>query len=89
MAGSLDGGTMADEFFVIGCSADGTTFDGPLSKETLEKRLAENYYGSHVTFATKNPGTDGFCIRLKGELLIIKGSIVQPAAESVVTRWRL
>lgn len=81
---------MAEEFFVLGCSADGTTFDGPLSRETLEQRLAENYYGPRQKFATKNPGTDRFAIRLReDELLIIRGSIVQPKAAEVVKRWEL
>lgn len=81
---------MAEEFFVIGCTADGTTFDGPLSREEVEKRLAESYYGSTKRFASKNPGTDGFCIQLReDELLIIRGSIVQPKPDEVVTRWKV
>ena len=81
---------MSEEFFVIGCTSDGTTFDGPLTRAELEKRLAESYYGSRVRFAPKNPGTDGFCIRLKdNELLIIRGSIVQPKSAEVVTRWEV
>ena len=81
---------MSEEFFVIGCTADGTTFDGPLSRAELEKRLSENYYGSCPKFANKNPGTDGFCIRLdERELLIICGSIVQPKPAEVVTRWEV
>lgn len=81
---------MSGDFFVIGCTADGTTFDGPLSRETLEKRLAENYYGRCKSFATKIPGIDGFCLQMgEDELLIIRGNIVQPKAQDVVTRWRV
>jgi hypothetical protein len=81
---------MGEEFFVIGCTADGTTFDGPLTRETLEKRLAEDYYGSRTRFASRNPGVDGFCISLgEDELLVIRGSIMQPKPVDVVTRWEL
>lgn len=81
---------MGEEFFIIKSTADGTTFDGPLTRETLEKRLAENYYGPNKRFAAKNPGTDGFCFRLDDdELLVIRGNIVQPKPSEVVTRWQV
>lgn len=77
-------------YFVIRSTADGTTFDGPISAETLSRRLASEDYGHVRSFAKTNPGTDGFCIRTdEDQLLIIKGEIVQPEPVAKVTDWRL
>lgn len=81
---------MAEGYFVIGCDADGTTFDGPLSREELERALAEEEYGEVESFALSNPGTDGFCISLgDGQLLVIRGEIVVPKPKETVTAWSL
>lgn len=78
---------MMDSYFVVGCSADGLTFDGPLTGRELEKRLAEDYYGgARKTFATKTPKTDGFALQMgENELFIIRGHVVQPKPKDVVT----
>jgi len=75
---------MDETFFVVGSDADGTTFDGPISRAELENRLAENHYGAIKRFAYKNPGTDGFCIQLReDELLIIRGATSPSAGPAV------
>jgi hypothetical protein len=77
-------------YFVVGCSADGITFDA-MSQHELEQRLADGYYGvRRKIFATKVPTVDGFAFEMdENELLIIKGEIVTPQPEEVVKRWSL
>lgn len=77
-------------YFIVGCDADGLTFDMVSSRE-LEKRLSEEYYGGRrKRFATEMPNTDGFTLQMdEDELLIIKGEIVTPQPEEVVKRWSL
>jgi len=79
-----------DSFFVIGTTEDGDTiFDGPITRAELSRRLeSEEHYGAIRKFAKKNPGTDGSCVNLKNdELLIIKGTIVQPNVVQVATKY--
>lgn len=77
-------------YFVIKCTADGLTFDGPITADTLEKRLCKDYYGSRRSFASEVPPTDGFSLQLdERDLLIIKGEIVQPRQVQTVTEYKL
>lgn len=79
-----------DSYFVVGCSADGLTFDGPLTRHQLEKRLGEDYYGPDKTFTAKTPKTDNFALEMgEDELFIIQGKAVLPKPKDVVKRWDL
>lgn len=79
-----------DSYFVVGCSADGLTFDGPLTRHQLEKRLEEDYYGGDKTFIAKTPKTDGFVLEMQeDELFIIQGKVVLPKPKETVKRWDL
>lgn len=78
-------------YFVIGCTADGLTFDGPLTEADLLGRLAEGYYGTKTPkFLGSKPAVDKFCVMMsEDELLIIEGAIVQPEPVTTVTRWQM
>ena len=77
---------MDKNYFVIrNCGGD--TFIEEMSRELLLKRINEDYYGDKFNFFTKlvnhdtNYWNDG--------ILIIKGSIVTPIAEKVVTEYTI
>lgn len=80
-----------NSYFVIGCSADGLTFSGPLSKEELERRIESGYYGdSRKNFVTETPRTDGFALEMQeDELFIIQGKAVKPRPKESITRWEV
>jgi hypothetical protein len=79
-----------DSYFVVGCSADGLTFDGPLTRQQLEKRLGEDYYGPNKTFVAKTPKRDGFALQMgEDELFIIQGKAVLPKPKEIVKSWDL
>lgn len=83
-----------DSYFVVGCSANGLTFDGPLTKHELEKRLDSGYYGGGydegMKFRTVTPKTDGFALEMQeDELFIIRGQAVLPKPKEIVKRWDL
>lgn len=80
-----------NSYFVVGCTADGLTFDGPLSQDELKKRLNDGYYGeSAKKFLGVTPKTDGFTLQMdEDELFIIQGKAVVPKPQVVVKEWDL
>ena len=49
-----EGDQVMDSYFVVGCSADGLTFDGPLTRHELEKRLdSGNYDGERQDVSSR------------------------------------
>lgn len=80
-----------DSYFVVGCDADGLTFDGPLERSVLEERIKTGYYGSQRTsFRTTTPKPDGASLQMdENELFIIRGHVVVPTPKETVTRWEL
>lgn len=77
---------MEDTYFVIS-NSDGDTTVEEISKTELLKRIADCDYG-HGDFLTQLPqNTD---TNYWGEgVLIIKGTIVTPKAEQVVTKYNI
>ena len=69
-------------YFVLYASDDGLNIE-QMDKETLEKRLDENYWGgvviSHSMLKETDPNYWG------DRLIIIRGEIAVPMAEKVVT----
>jgi hypothetical protein len=86
-----------DIFFIITSTEDGLKVER-LTRTDLENRLKESYYGDSKTFATDRAFTknaygidiENFsdCIGSDG-MIIIKGSLVQPKAIEVVTRYEI
>lgn len=77
-------------YFVLRPSEDGDMSVEMLDAATLEKRIADGYYGDGERapkWAACIPELDPNYWR--GQAVIIKGEIVQPIAEQVVTRVRL
>lgn len=77
---------MKESYHVISTSEDGVSVYA-LSKEDLEKRLAEQYWGDKKILnelpSERDPGYWGSCI------VIIKGSVVVPQPVKVVEEYRL
>lgn len=79
-----------DSYFIIGCSADGLTFDGPLTRQVVEQRLTNDYYGAAKKFRVMKPAVDGFALQMEdNELFIIQGKAIVPKAKETVTRWEV
>jgi hypothetical protein len=78
---------MKETYFVIS-NSDGDTHVEELTKEKLLERIEEGYYGSGRGILKKIPeNTD---TNYWGEnILIIKGQIVAPTAEEVVTKYNI
>ena len=73
-------------YFVIR-NSDGDTYVESLSRETLQERLSEGYYGSDIDYLDSVPGMD---TNYWGEsILIIKGEIAVPQAVQTVTEYKL
>jgi hypothetical protein len=73
-------------YFVLCQSEDGDVSFEKLSREELETRLAEEYWGSQPIF--DQPPT-GYIADSPLGILIISGEIVVPEPKEVVTEWRL
>lgn len=69
-------------YFVIDASEDGEVSVNRLSKEELEKRLNEKYWGSEPKFLSENDDL----ARIAG-LMIIKGGLITPQPKKVVEQW--
>ena len=81
-----------NSYFVVGCTADGLTFDGPLSQDELKKRLNDGYYRGDraIKFLETTPRTDGFALQMdEDELFIIQGKAVVPKPQVVAKTWDL
>lgn len=76
---------MKETYYIIS-NSDGDTTVEQVDKETLLKRIEENYYGSHKGILEKIPTNND--TNYWGEnILIIKGKIVTPTPEQVVTKY--
>jgi hypothetical protein len=77
---------MKETYFVIN-NSDGDTTVTELTKEQLLKAIQEHYWGDKEIFAElpKNNDTNYW-----GEnILIIKGKVVTPVPEQVVTKYNI
>jgi hypothetical protein len=74
-------------YFVI-CNSDGDTRIDMLDGDELERRLNEHYYGERVQFlkAIPDPDTNYWP---ENTILIIRGNIVMPQPQEIVTRYAL
>lgn len=78
-------------FFWIRSGEDGTRIE-PLSQKQVEQRLDDVSKGyERATFITEVPKSDGGCWMNVPEdaVLIVKGEIVVPIPEKVVTQYKL
>jgi hypothetical protein len=78
---------MNETYFVISCSEDGETTVEAMSKETLLERIESEYWGSKEVF-TELPDNSDTNYWGNG-ILIIKGKMVCPKAELVVTKYNI
>lgn len=72
-----------DKYFVLYASEDGEKSIECLTKEELENRLDEDYWGE-VNFLSADCDLDGSV-----GLLIIKGEQINPQAAEVVKKWKV
>jgi hypothetical protein len=70
-----------NEYIVI-VSSDGDVWTEELSREALEKRLSEDYYGSE-SFSKMLPRD----LNERGGVWIIKGEVILPKPVDVVKSW--
>jgi hypothetical protein len=78
---------MDEKYFVISCSEDGETTVEVMDKETLLERIGEEYWGSKevLTEIPENTDTNYW----GNGMLIIKGKMVTPKPEQIVTRYNI
>lgn len=82
-------------YFIITSGEDGISIEGPLSNGEVTERITPDsagytYYGKIDGFHEAVPKQDSGCFMESGKkLLIIKGEVIVPKAESVVTRYKL
>jgi len=75
-----------ENYFVI-TNSDGDTHVSQITKEDLLEKLNENYWGSRVFFDKMPKDSD---TNYWGDsVLIIKGEIVAPSEEKVVTQYKI
>ena len=74
---------MIQRYYVISCSEDGDVSVECVTKEELESKLNEEYWGSNPKFL------DASCrdLRSRAGLLVIKGERVVPSPVEVVKGW--
>ncbi len=76
-----------EKYFIIN-NSDGDTCIDCISKEELLKRINEEYYGSHKNFLDVMP-TESDTNYWGDNILVIKGNVVSPKAEQVVTKYNI
>ena len=77
-----------ERYFVIyQPEADYVSLD-EISKQELEKRLAEKYWGEKPSILDHLPGGMEGCLEEQG-LVIIKGSVVVPKPVKVIERYEV
>lgn len=74
-----------DQIILISAGPDGTSID-IMSEEELLNRLNDEYYGEKRRFA--KPGEKIDFDSFDG-LIVIKGQIVRPKPEKVITKFKL
>lgn len=72
-------------YLVINATNSGLKVE-QIDRETLERRLNEDWYGERVQFLSAPPERV-FGAWPEDAILIIKGEIVTPTAQEVVTRY--
>ena len=78
---------MKETYFIIS-NSDGDTHVEAIDKETLLERIEEGYYGKGREVLTELPNDSD--TNYWGEaLLIIKGKMVCPKAEQVITKYNI
>jgi hypothetical protein len=74
-------------YYVITCSEDGDHHIELVSREELEERLNDEYYGSDPKYLTElNESLD---LGYFSGLIIIKGEAIMPTAVEKITRLEL
>ena len=76
-----------EKYFVI-LNSDGDTRIDCVSKEEMLKRINEKYYGEHKNFLDVMP-TESDTNYWGDNILIIKGSVVCPKEQKVVTEYNI
>lgn len=71
-------------YTVIHATSNGDTFVMQMSKEELESRLNQHYYGTSVQILSAIPDSD-VSAWPENSILIIKGEIAAPKAREIVT----
>ena len=74
-----------EKYFII-FNSEGDTHVEELTKQELENRLNEKYYGD-IDFLNKISDTD--TNYWFGKTLIIKGEILKPQKKEVITKFKL
>ena len=78
---------MKEQYFIIS-NSDGDTIVEAVDKDTLLERIDEGYYGSDTGVLKELPKERD--TNYWGEnILIIKGKVVSPVAEQVVTKYSI
>lgn len=76
---------MKELYFIIS-NSDGDTYVEAVEKEILLERIEEGYYGSNKGVLKELPKEND--TNYWGEnILVIKGKVVSPVAEQVVTKY--
>ena len=80
---------MAKETYITIHNNDGDTHVESMDRETLLERIEENYWGSSVKYMHEVP-VDNSDTNYWGDcVLIIKGTVVVPQAEQVITKYMI
>ena len=76
---------MEENYFII-CNSDGDTTVTEMTKDELLRAIEEEYWGDRVSLADVPRNDTNYW----GEsILIIKGKIVTPQPEQVVTKYKI
>ena len=82
-------------YFIITSGENGISIEGPLSNGEVTERITPDaagytHYGKIDGFHDRVPKQDSGCFMGREQkLLIIKGEVIVPKAETVVTRYKL
>lgn len=76
---------MKELYFIIS-NSDGDTTVEAVDKDTLLERIEEGYYGSDTGVLKELP-KEGDTNHWGENILVIKGKVVSPVAEQVVTKY--
>lgn len=76
---------MKEQYFIIS-NSDGDTTVEAVDKDTLLKRIEEDYYGGGILEGLPKENDTNYW---GDNILVIKGKVVSPVAEQVVTKYSI